>query len=82
MRKTTNVLTLIREILGPSPCAFYGKNPESSVVTSQLGLRKWKYTGYFLSPQFACERDFQFFFRHTFWMIQILFRHSFESMIG
>ena len=25
-----------------------------------------KYTGYFLSPQFACERDFQFFFRHTF----------------
>ena len=33
-------LTLIREFLGPSPSAFSGKIPESSLVTSQLGLRK------------------------------------------
>ena len=31
-------LTLIREFLGPSLSAFSGKNPESSLVTSQLGL--------------------------------------------
>ena len=34
-------LTLIREFLGPSPSAFSGKkNPESSLVTSHLGLSK------------------------------------------
>ena len=34
-------LTLIREFLGPSPSAFSGKkNPELSLVTSQLGLEK------------------------------------------
>ena len=33
-------LTLIREFLGPSPSAFSEKNPESSLVTSQLGIRK------------------------------------------
>ena len=32
-------LTLIREFLGPSPSAFSGKNPKSSLVTSQLGLQ-------------------------------------------
>ena len=33
-------LTLIREFLGPSPSAFSGKNPELSLVTSQLRLEK------------------------------------------
>ena len=33
-------LTLISEFLRPSPSAFSGKNPESSLVTPQLGLRK------------------------------------------
>ena len=43
-------LTLIREFLGPSPSAFYRKNPESSLVTSQLGLRTSK-----LYVQIGCQ---------------------------
>ena len=43
-------ITRNREFLGPSPSAFSGKNPESSLVPSQLGLRKWK-----LYVQIECQ---------------------------
>ena len=39
-----NVLTLIREFLGPSPSAMFGKIQKTSlVVSSQLGHRKLNY---------------------------------------
>ena len=46
-------ITIIREFLGPSPSVFSGKkNPESSLVTSQLDLENE------LHVQIQCQLGF------------------------